>query len=914
MGLGAAAAVWAGTTRAAEPAPAGRAVYVAPGGSDANPGALEKPLATPARAQAWVREARKAAGGPVAVYLRGGTYRLPQPLVFTPEDSGTKEAPAVWQAYPGEEAVLTGSVAVQAEWKPYRGGVWVCSLKGTPLQGVVFNQLFCNGRRMIRARYPNWDFEDPLRTGKGYLHVADGGLDHLVWEKGDLDGKSWSRPDQAVVHVFHSHNWGNMQYRIKSIDKAARRIQFGEGGWQCQRRVGPGRTRGEGSPYYIENLFEELDAPHEWYLDAEKQALYFYPPPGVDLRQAVVEAAVLKRLVEFRGSPKQPVHDIHLKGLALRQTQATFMDRYDDLARGDWAVHRGGAVYLTGVEDCRFDDGRVAQVGGNGLFVDGYARRVHVAGCLFEDLGDSAVCFVGRPEAVREYQTWESKVRQIKDLAPGPKTDDYPAECSVRNCILRDVGVYGKQTSGVLVSMSRDITVSHCTIHRIPRAGVTFNDGTWGGHVLEYCDIWDTVQDTGEHGPFNAWGRERFWSSKKKEWVLLDALKPVVIRYNRIANYRKGVSAGNWTIDLDDGSSNYEIYNNLSLGSTLKLRDGFHRKVWNNIHVSAVPLGWHCWPKESEDEFFHNITVVAGARPGGDAPEALLIRPASMPPLDKQRWGKRIDENLYYNFNTRAFAVGDQSRDWNAWQRLGYDAHSVFADPLFADPRHGDFRVRDGSPALKIGFQNFPMDQFGHQMTRIEPLGGPFQDEIRVTLKPDARGGQAYYTTDGSEPVPASARYDAPVALRATTTLKARTFKDGRPVGFTESAVFTKVAKVALPGWLDTVVRGGLAGGTVTQARPAGYVWLGARLVSLADDPDLIDASGGQGSGAYVVEAPEKSEANRLGFRAADIVQKVGNQDVRTAGDLERIIKTPPARPFTVEVIREKQRLRIEVR
>jgi hypothetical protein len=87
------------------------------------------------------------------------------------------------------------------------------------------------------------------------------------------------------------------------------------------------------------------------------------------------------------------------------------------------------------------------------------------------------------------------------------------------------------------------------------------------------------VRETGEHGTFNAWGRERQWtrgmSGIIKEYVLLDAIDPVVIRNNRISNFRKTISAGNWTIDLDDGSSNYEIYNNLSLGSTLKLRDGY---------------------------------------------------------------------------------------------------------------------------------------------------------------------------------------------------------------------------------------------------------------------------------------------------------------------------------------------------
>ena len=44
-----------------------------------------------------------------------------------------------------------------------------------------------------------------------------------------------------------------------------------------------------------------------------------------------------------------------------------------------------------------------------------------------------------------------------------------------------------------------------------------------------------------------------------------------------------------------------------------------------------------------------------------------------------------------------------------AWQAMGFDTHSVFADPLFVDPESNDYRVRSESPALKLGFQNFPM-------------------------------------------------------------------------------------------------------------------------------------------------------------------------------------------------------------
>src|ERR1017187_6622584 len=81
--------------------------YVAPVGNDANPGTPEKPFATLQRAQGAVRQKHG------DVFLRGGTYYLPATLVFTAEDSGTKDAPVVFQNYQGEQPVISGGVRLE---------------------------------------------------------------------------------------------------------------------------------------------------------------------------------------------------------------------------------------------------------------------------------------------------------------------------------------------------------------------------------------------------------------------------------------------------------------------------------------------------------------------------------------------------------------------------------------------------------------------------------------------------------------------------------------------------------------------------------------------------------------------------------------------------------------------------------
>ena len=50
----------------------------------------------------------------------------------------------------------------------------------------------------------------------------------------------------------------------------------------------------------------------------------------------------------------------------------------------------------------------------------------------------------------------------------------------------------------------------------------------------------------------------------------------------------------------------------------------------------------------------------------------------------------------------------------------GRDEHSIEADAQFIDPAHGDYRVKDGSSAVSLGFVNFPMDRFGVQRPALK--------------------------------------------------------------------------------------------------------------------------------------------------------------------------------------------------
>jgi len=652
-------------------------LHVSPYGQDGNPGTQEAPFQHLSAAR---DAARKFAGNQsVTIHIADGVYYLPETLVFTPEDSGTMEHPVIYQAVNEGKAVLSGGLKLDLQWESHADGIY----KATTPPDLTIDQLFIDGRRQRMARYPNFDPDKPTAAYQGY--AADAFSNERA--------ANWSDPAGGYIHAMHSSRWGGYHYRITG--KSPEGGVTYEGGWQNNRQMGMHEQF-----RMVENIFEELDAPGEWFHNTKTNTLYFMPEPTMDLATANVEVVRLRHLVEFHGSSAQPVKHITLQGLIYRHTARTFMDVKEPLLRSDWTIYRGGAVLLTGTEDCSILDSEFDQVGGNAVFVNNYNRRFLIKGCHIHDAGASGVCFVGDPEAVRDplFEYGQTQDLTQIDRTPGPKSDNYPADSIVEDCLIHGIGRVERQPAGVQISMAYKITVRDTSIYDCARAGINISEGTWGGHLIERCDVFDTVLETHDHGSFNSWGRDRYWTSQhhnvsqpevKKDPKLpyLDAVKATVIR-----NSRWRCDHG-WDIDLDDGSSNYEIYNNLMLAGGLKFREGYGRKAYNNIMINNG-FHPHVWFEDSDSAFYQNIVM---------RPHAPIGQPAG--------WGELVQRNLF-------------TKEADRMQHLdsGGDADSISGAPKFLNPAVGDFRVANDSPALQIGFKNFPMDQFGVKKPSLKRL------------------------------------------------------------------------------------------------------------------------------------------------------------------------------------------------
>jgi hypothetical protein len=609
----------------------------------------------------------------ITLEFAAGTYRLTAPLVLTAQDSGSEAAPLELRAAPGARVILSGGRSLRGlQWFAWRDGLW-----RTRVDGPSFDRLWLDGRLLIRARYPNYD---PAKTPFGGV-AADATSAARV--------QRWLNPEGGVIHALSADRWGSVQIPIEGKrPDGSLRLGIVTG---INRAVIP-----SDADRFVDNILEELDVADEWYLDQKSHWLYFKPAPGVLPARTGFVAGRLETLIELRGSRSARVHDVAVSGLDFRETATSFLKTTEPLLRSDWSFYRGGAILSENAQRIVISNNRFEALGGNAIVLSGHNRNIAIRGNEIHDIGASGIAFVGRPESVRsalfEYQ--QSQPTANIDRAQGPQSDAYPADSIAEDNLIYAIGSIEKQSAGIEISMAARITVRHNSIYHVPRAGINIGDGTWGGHLIADNDVFDTVLETGDHGSFNSWGRDRYWSADREEMnrrvaadpslVALDAIAPIVIRHNRMR------CDHGWDIDLDDGSSNYLIEDNLLLAGGIKLREGFNRIVRNNVVVNNT-LHPHVWFANSADVFERNI-VMTGYQP-------ILMN----------GWGKSIDFNLFPTASALERAQG-----------RGTDAHSTIGAARFIDPRQGNFAVAADSPALALGFRNFSMDDFGVVSPRLK--------------------------------------------------------------------------------------------------------------------------------------------------------------------------------------------------
>ncbi|MBM4032095.1 MAG: right-handed parallel beta-helix repeat-containing protein [Planctomycetes bacterium] len=556
------------TALAADPQ---RTFFVAPGGSDDDPGTEARPFRTLEKSRDAVRAINAKMTGDIAVVLRGGTYPLARTLVFGPEDSGTNGHNVIYKALDGQTPVLSGGRAVTG-WTQ-DGARWKAK---TDIPN--FRQLYVNGVRAVRAR------------GNPPPGIALHGDDGYRLPKADM--AAWGNQDD--VEFCYIVTWTHSRCKVKSIARegeAPAEPRAGEKTAPPERRPPADPKGSDGAivtmlqphftmartkegvqvklPNYIENALELLDEPGEWYLDRKASTVYYMPRPGEDMAKAEVIAPALERLIELRGTLDKPVHSIQFVGLTFAHAtwlqpseighpdvQANFLNDATKL------IKRSGTVTTTHNEQLkspsnivchaakaiRFEGCTFTKLGSGALDIESGSQGNAVVGCRFHDISGTAI--------------------QIGDVLKDDHHPDDPRKIvkgnSVTNCLIHDCGVEFKGSVGIFAGYTEATTIAHNEIRDLPYSGVSVGWG-WGeedagGGAYGQKPFYDTPTTAKNNRvEFNHIHHVMRDLADGGGIYTLSIQPGTVIRGNHIHDNRGGPGG----IYLDEGSGQIEIAGNL---------------------------------------------------------------------------------------------------------------------------------------------------------------------------------------------------------------------------------------------------------------------------------------------------------------------------------------------------------------
>ncbi len=704
-------------------APDALTLYVSPTGNDswsgrvAEPNAdhTDGPLATVAKARDAVRSAKAASGHltqPVTVVLRGGVYHQPEPIVFSAIDSGTNECPITYQAYPGEYPIISGGRVIGG-WERddsaqsqsrCEGRLWRAAVPAVQAGGKWnFNQLFVNGQRRTRARVPN----------KGSFLRTDGPSSNdnsreFYFHEGDV--KEWNALREVIFVVYHS--WETSIHHVRHIDPQACVVEFhepapwGMGTWERQQR------------YYVENVFEELDEPGEWYLNRATETLYYYPLPGESMADVeVVAPAVTSTLVTFDADVSQgeTVEHLHFRGISFLHTNAN-LTRLRNAGQGE--INQPGLIMASGLRNASFEDCTIAHTGAHAIWLGAGCEDTRIQRGHFHDLGGGGV-YIGGGWGLHE---------------------SVPAQrIVVDNNFIHDGSHLFHGAHGVWIGRSSYNEVTHNEISNFDYTGISCG-WSWGfqpssahHNILDYNHI---------HHLGNGDGL-----SDMGGIYTLGISPGTTERYNHVHHVYSyaHVSHGSGLYP-DEGSSEIVLENNVVYRvRTCPLFQ--HYGKGNIVRNNILALGGEGQLQRCREDLPCHY-IAEGNIVYGD------IRQMLGGVWTNGDW--KLGRNVYWS---TAGAPQFTDMDFETWQTKGKDAGSIVADPLFVDAVNDDFRLKPNSPAVKLGFQPINLSStglYGDQRWVELPRHYPdrLRNEIPAAVEPPSVVNFDFeHETPGAEPL-----------------------------------------------------------------------------------------------------------------------------------------------------------------
>ncbi len=646
-------------------------LYVSPTGNDAWSGTLAEPnaeksdgpLASLERARDEIRKLKKAGAlpdGGVTVLLGGGVYERSQTFELGVEDSGTEQSAIEYRGQPGTAVRLIGGKRVTGFRRVSDPAVLERldpAARGKVLQADLKAQGITDYGEPRGRGIDLFFQEKPMILARwpnqGFIKIAQVLGPTLVdvrGTKGRAEGILAYEGDRAGRWVAEKDVWLHGYWFWDWADQRQKVAAIDpEKRTITLAKPHHGYGYRTGQWFYAFNLLAEIDQPGEWYLDRQTGILYFWPPALLEQGQVIV--SVVPTLVRL-----QETSHVTIRGLTLEAMRDTAL------------VVRGGS-------------------------------HNRITGCTIRNGGRSAVVVSGRSHAVVGCDVYQMAEGGIS-LSGGDRKTLAPARLVAENNHVHHYGRWKPMYSAGISIRGVGNRVAHNLIHHAPHQAISFGGND---HLIELNEIHNVCFESNDAGAIYA-GRN---------WTM----RGTVIRHNFMHHVYGFQRRGCVGVYLDDMFCGTEITGNVfyQVPRAAFIEGGRDCLVENNVfvdckpalHIDARALGWagyhaQTWIKEGREK-----GTLSGTRfrepPYRDRYPPLVGILEDDPAAPK---GNVVARNICWK--GRWDEIEGKARPL-----VTMKDNLVNVDPRFVDAAGLDFRLRDDSPAWKLGFKKIPLEKIG---------------------------------------------------------------------------------------------------------------------------------------------------------------------------------------------------------
>ena len=465
--------------------------------------------------------------------------------------------------------------------------------------------------------------------------------------------------------------------------------------------------------YYIDNLFEALTEPGEWYLSRETGRLYYLPRPGETPTNTAIFAPRLHTFVRASGllyaetGDRIDVHGTrHVRGLEFSGLTFRHADWYSPVAETHIPTHAmiegldqpiggspqaaiavPGAVVFRAARNCAVTDCTVERAGFYGVEFGPGCRDCSAVGNELHDLGAGGIRAHGADlDNLAERRTGNLRI-----------TDNH----------VHHIGRIFHQGIGVLLGNAADCVVAHNHIHDTCYTGISVG-WTWGFRDTISCN------NRIEHNHIHHIGAGIL--SDMGGIYTLGIQPGTVLRGNHLHDIYSH-DYGGWGVYLDEGSSYILVEHNLvhdTKDAPFNIHYGHENIVRNNIFArgkNALCSVSRIEPGHFSASFCTNIllgpsaSLYKGGYKGNIAAGALVANANCL-------WFPDGPLAPSLNPETHLKEGNPHKLSFTAWKKAGHDQLSIVADPKLTEGKK-TWRLAKNSPALKLGFVPYDWSKSG---------------------------------------------------------------------------------------------------------------------------------------------------------------------------------------------------------